>query len=194
MCRSRRSLYHEAIRHPQVYRDDIAVQDRLFGFLVGQVMERSADVAFRQTDDDAVGQVKVPAASSYPGGGVDALEQRRNGAEMAEQFLRMLGRVGADDLEQVVVAAQFALGQDLAVAVDQGQLAVALPQRHRAALVQLDEDGVGQASLDRGVGDPAQPFQAGAGGFRIELHDRVAALDLYRGHHGVAVSLVAAFD
>ena len=102
LCRSRRSLYHQAIWLTQINRDDIPVQNRLFRLLFGEVMERSADVAFRQPDHDAVGQVEVPAAASDPGSGVDHLVQGRHGSQVAEQFLRVLGGIGADDLSRLL--------------------------------------------------------------------------------------------
>ena len=78
-------------------------------------------------------------------------------------------------------SATFWLVTDLAVAVDQHELALVLPDRERAALLQSHDDGAGQAPLDGGVLAPRTGSRCAArASFQREAEDRIALADAER--------------
>src|SRR5690606_12432826 len=111
-------------------------------------------------------------------GGGHALLEVRLPRQHLDEPRRVPRRVLADHDEQAGEALEALARDDGSVAVDEMQLALALPQRERLALDEPDVQRVGEEALDRGAPHPGEAFEPRARLDGADRQDGGAALGL----------------
>ena len=149
---------HEAIAEPHVDRGKRAIEQRVLLLKLHQPIERRDLVSLRQHHIGAVVEPQVPAPLADAHRGDDALLQVGTIGQRVDQHGGGSRRARADDERKLAEFGDVLVGDDLAVAVDQHELALVLPDGERTAFLQEDDDGAGQPALDGGVLHPGQGF------------------------------------
>src|SRR5216684_405017 len=134
----------------------------------------------------------VRAAAADAHGGGDMGGEIGLGRDYVDERCAVCGGVGADEHDQVAEAVE-AVGRDHhAVAVDQHELALALPEGEGLALDETNVERVGEAPLHRGRAYPRHRLEPPLRLRRIDSEERRAARHGDGAQHGLAAGAPAA--
>ena len=142
----------------------------------GELGPGGGAVLLGQLDVDAVVDAQVPA----PAADADGSRRRAGELRLARQHVQeragIFRRIRPDDHEQVGEALDGRVGDDAAVAAQQMQPLLLLPERQRRGLGDAHIERVRQAPLDRRRRHPRQRQQPRARRLEVDAEDRLAQL------------------
>ena len=187
LCASGSRAQHQPVRQAHVDHRQRTVQQR-HGRAAIRINRSSATggVAFRQHDVSAALHQQVPAAPADAHRGHHARCKAGSRVSASSSGAAACGRAGADHQRQLAELRNVLMCDDLAVAIDQHEFAVVLPDGEGPAFLQVHHDGAGQAAFHRRVLDPGQRLDALARLLDGKAEDRVPPVSP-RARHAAAV-------
>src|ERR1051326_4910865 len=123
-------------------------------------MPGGTDIILGQLDGHAAVELQIPAAPTDPHRRRNVRAERRLAREHFKERGRRLWCIVADQDDQIRELVETWHRHYGAIAIDQLQLALALPERERLALRHLHIKRVGQYPLDRSSANPRERLQA----------------------------------
>src|SRR5215216_4660493 len=169
--------HDDAVRHAQVDRDHVLLQDALLALELDEAQERVLRAMLGKADVQAVVHLERPPAPGDERPGADAAFQRPRRLDQGEVVPGVEVRLLADDERQIGEARLVEGVDDGAVGRDDEELAVLLPQRVGVALDEGDDELVGVELAHGGALDEGQRLEPLAGLAHAQERQRHARRD-----------------